>query len=162
MNEEKEFLTEAEESVPAAEAEEEISSDEKEANICSLADAAEAAEKIRAEAEREIAALRLALAAAENAAARREAEVICGRLLRERHLDEALTDVILPPGADAPDEEALASRADAIARAVREAAVEELRRRAVGIRPGSGAEAPLTGAMIRELPLAKLAELRGK
>ena len=88
--------------------------------------------------------------------------MICGRLLRERHLDEALTEVILPPGADAPDEEALAARADAIARAVREAAVEELRRRAVGIRPGSGGEAPLTGAMIRELPLAKLAELRGK
>ena len=149
MNEEKDLLTETGEAAPETEAEEGISSDENNEKICSEVQAAEAAERIRAEAEKEIAALRLALAEAESAAARREAEVICGRLLRERHLDEALTEVILPPGADAPDEEALASRADAIARAV-------------GIRPGSGGEAPLTGAMIRELPLAKLAELRGK
>ena len=116
----------------------------------------------RAAAAEEIAALRQALAAAEHAAARRESEVICGRLLRERHLDEALAAVILPEGTGAVSEEALTARADAVARAVREAAIAELRQRAVGIRPGSGEEAPLTGAMIRDLPLARLAEIRGK
>ena len=134
---------------------------EEEANICSES-FAEGEARGRAAAAEEIAALRQALAAAECAAARRESEVICGRLLRERHLDDALAAVILPEGAGAVSEEMLTERADAVARAVREAAIEELRRRAVGIRPGSGEETPLTGAMIRDLPLARLAEIRGK
>ena len=152
MSEEKDLLTGAEEDIPSAEKEENIRSDA----------FTEGEARGRAAAAAEIAALKAALEAAQDASARREAEVICGRLLRERNLDERLTEVILPPGTGAADADTLAERADAIAHAVRQAAVEELRRRAVGVRPGSGGEAPLTGAMIRELPLARLAELRGK
>ncbi len=161
MNTEKESVIGGEEILPAETEAAEDSAGEKEAEICAEA-FAEGEAKGRAEAAGEIAALKAALEAARGAAVRREAEVICGRLLRERHLDERLTEVILPSGEEAPDEQTLAVRADAIARAVREAAIEELRRRAVGIRPGSGEEAPLTGAMIRDLPLARLAEIRRK
>ncbi len=159
MTDEKDSVITAEEISPKeTEAAAETAAEE-ESNICTDA-FAEGEAQGRAAAAAEIAALRQALAAAEGAAARRESEVICGRLLRERHLDESLTEVILPEGAGAVPEETLAARADAVARAVREAAIAELRQRAAGIRPGSGEEAPLTGAMIRELPLARLAELQ--
>lgn len=161
MTDEKEAVTGTEEILPEVTEAAADAAAEKETNICTDS-FAEGEAQGRAAAAEEIAALRQALAAAEHAAARRESEVICGRLLRERHLDEALAAVILPEGTGAVSEEALTARADAVARAVREAAIAELRQRAVGIRPGSGEEAPLTGAMIRELPLARLAEIRGK
>lgn len=161
MTDGKEAVTGTEEILPEVTEAAADAAAEKEANICTDS-FAEGEAQGRAAAAEEIAALRQALAAAEHAAARRESEVICGRLLRERHLDEALAAVILPEGTGAVSEEALTARADAVARAVREAAIAELRQRAVGIRPGSGEEAPLTGAMIRDLPLARLAEIRGK
>ena len=113
----------------------------------------------RAAAAAEMEKLRLALREAEAASARREAEILCAKKLRERNLDEALAEMILPE-TGAPDEAEIERRADAALEAVQNAAIRILRARAEPIRPGGGSETPITGAMLREMPLARLAELR--
>ena len=113
----------------------------------------------RAAAAEEMEALRLALRDAQLASARREAEILCAKKLRERNLDEGLAEMILPESGT-PDEAEIERRADAALAAVQNAAIRILRGRAEPIRPGGGSETPITGAMLREMPLAKLAELR--
>ena len=51
--------------------------------------------------------------------------------------------------------------AAAIAGAVEAAAMRELQSRALSIRPEGGKSTPLTGAVIRDMPIARLAEIMG-
>lgn len=101
------------------------------------------------------------LKAAQLAAARRETEIRCGAYLRERGLSEEMTSFLLAPGEAEVEEEILLHRVEALSGAVEAAAMRELQSRAVRIRPESGKSAPLTGAVIRDMPIARLAELMG-
>lgn len=101
------------------------------------------------------------LKAAQLAAARRETEIRCGAYLRERGLSEEMTSFLLAPGEAEVEEEILLRRVEALSGAVEAAAMRELQSRAVRIRPEGGKSAPLTGAVIRDMPIARLAELMG-
>lgn len=101
------------------------------------------------------------LKAAQLAAARRETEIRCGAYLRERGLSEEMTSFLLAPGETEVEEEILLHRVEALSGAVEAAAMRELQSRAVRIRPEGGKSAPLTGAVIRDMPIARLAELMG-
>ena len=101
------------------------------------------------------------LKAAQLAAARRETEIRCGAYLRERGLSEEMTSFLLAPGEAEVEEEILIRRVEALSGAVEAAAMRELQSRAVRIRPESGKSASLTGAVIRDMPIARLAELMG-
>lgn len=101
------------------------------------------------------------LKAAQLAAARRETEIRCGAYLRERGLSEEMTSFLLAPGEAEVEEEILLHRVEALSGAVEAAAMRELQSRAVRIRPEGGKSAPLTGAVIRDMPIARLAELMG-
>ncbi|MBQ7334339.1 MAG: hypothetical protein IJW95_02590 [Clostridia bacterium] len=101
------------------------------------------------------------LKAAQLAAARRETEIRCGAYLRERGLSEEMTSFLLAPGEAEVEEEILIRRVEALSGAVEAAAMRELQSRAVRIRPEGGKSAPLTGAVIRDMPIARLAELMG-
>ena len=101
------------------------------------------------------------LKAAQLAAARRETEIRCGAYLRERGLSEEMTSFLLVPGEAEVEEEILLRRVDALSGAVEAAAMRELQSRAVRIRPEGGKSAPLSGAVIRDMPIARLAELMG-
>lgn len=119
----------------------------------------------RAEAMKEtdarIAELENKLKAAQLAAARRETEIRCGAYLRERGLSEEMTSFLLAPGEAEVEEEILLHRVEALSGAVEAAAMRELQSRAVRIRPEGGKSAPLSGAVIRDMPIARLAELMG-
>ena len=101
------------------------------------------------------------LRAAQLAAARRETEIRCGAYLRERGLSEEMTSFLLAPGEAEVEEEILLHRVEALSGAVEAAAMRELQARAVRIRPEGGKSAPLSGAVIRDMPIARLAELMG-
>lgn len=101
------------------------------------------------------------LKAAQLAAARRETEIRCGAYLRERGLSEEMTSFLLAPGEAEVEEEILLRRVEALSGAVEAAAMRELQSRAVRIRPEGGKSAPLSGAVIRDMPIARLAELMG-
>ena len=101
------------------------------------------------------------LRAAQLAAARRETEIRCGAYLRERGLSEEMTSFLLAPGEAEVEEEILLRRVEALSGAVEAAAMRELQSRAVRIRPEGGKSAPLSGAVIRDMPIARLAELMG-
>ena len=101
------------------------------------------------------------LKAAQLAAARRETEIRCGAYLRERGLSEEMTSFLLAPGEAEVEEEILLHRVEALSGAVEAAAMRELQARAVRIRPEGGKSAPLSGAVIRDMPIARLAELMG-
>ena len=101
------------------------------------------------------------LRAAQQAAARRETEILCGAYLRERGLSEEMTSFLLAPGEAEVKEETLLRRVEALSGAVEAAAMRELQARASRIRPEGGKSAPLTGAIIRDMPIARLAELMG-
>ena len=101
------------------------------------------------------------LKAAQLAAARRETEIRCGAYLRERGLSEEMTSFLLAPGEAEVEEEILLHRVEALSGAVEAAAMRELQSRAVRIRPEGGKSAPLSGAVIRDMPIARLAELMG-
>ena len=64
-------------------------------------------------------------------------------------------------GSGEVEEEILLRRVDALSGAVEAAAMRELQSRAVRIRPEGGKSAPLSGAVIRDMPIARLAELMG-
>ena len=113
------------------------------------------------ETEARITELEQALSQAKQAALRREAEIRCGSYLRERGLDPALSEFILSPQETEVSEETLIHRAEALRGAVEAAALRELQSRAVSTRPEGGKTAPLTGAIIRDMPIARLAELMG-
>ena len=119
----------------------------------------------RAEALREtdarIAELENKLEKARLAAARRETEILCGTYLRERGLSEEMTSFLLAPGEAEVETEILLHRVEALSGAVEAAAMRELQARATRIRPEGGKSAPLTGAIIRDMPIARLAELMG-
>ena len=119
----------------------------------------------RAEALREtdarIAELENKLEKARLAAARRETEILCGTYLRERGLSEEMTSFLLAPGEAEVETEILLHRVEALSGAVEAAAMRELQARASRIRPEGGKSAPLTGAIIRDMPIARLAELMG-
>ena len=101
------------------------------------------------------------LRAAQLAAARRETEILCGTYLRERGLSEEMTSFLLAPGEAEVETEILLHRVEALSGAVEAAAMRELQARATRIRPEGGKSAPLTGAIIRDMPIARLAELMG-
>lgn len=101
------------------------------------------------------------LKAAQLAAARRETEIRCGAYLRERGLSEEMTSFLLAPGEAEVEEKILLRRVEALSGAVEAAAMRELQSRAVRIRPEGGKSAPLSGAVIRDMPIARLAELMG-
>ena len=101
------------------------------------------------------------LKAAQLAAARRETEILCGAYLRERGLSEEMTSFLLAPGESEVEKEILLRRVEALSGAVEAAAMRELQSRAVRIRPEGGKSAPLSGAVIRDMPIARLAELMG-
>ena len=101
------------------------------------------------------------LKAAQLAAARRETEIRCGAYLRERGLSEEMTSFLLAPCEAEVEEEILLRRVEALSGAVEAAAMRELQSRAVRIRPEGGKSAPLSGAVIRDMPIARLAELMG-
>lgn len=110
----------------------------------------------------EIRVLEEALFAAETAAARRETEIRCARYLRERSLSEEMVEILLPAGETDVSDEVLAARVTALSDAVEEAAIRALREKTAGILPGgAGSAAPLTGKIIRETPVARLAEIMG-
>lgn len=113
------------------------------------------------ETDARITELEQALSQAKQAALRREAEIRCGSYLRERGLDPALSEFILSPQETEVSEETLIHRAEALQGAVEAAALRELQSRAVSTRPEGGKTAPLTGAVIRDMPIARLAELMG-
>lgn len=94
----------------------------------------------------------------------RQAQLWCGRLLAARSLSEELSELILPPGERAPTEEELSRRVTLLESAIEAAAVRELRKRALSLDPGfapTDAGVPLRGALIRDMPIARLAELMG-
>ena len=105
-----------------------------------------------------IAELEASLAEAQRAAARSEAQRRCEKCLGERSLDGALAPFVLAACGEDMSDAALGERADALG-----AAVEAAARRLLGERtphpPAAGEAASLTGKMIRELPLAQLAEM---
>lgn len=110
----------------------------------------------------EIRALEEELHAAKTAAARRETEIRCARYLRERSLGEEMTEILLAPGETDVSDEVLLTRVAALSGAVEAAAIRALREKTEGILPGaSGTAAPLTGRIIRETPVARLAEMMG-
>lgn len=113
------------------------------------------------ETDARMAALEEELQKAKQSAARRETEIRCGAYLRERGLSEEMTSFLLAPGEAEVEEEILIRRVEALSGAVEAAAMRELQSRAVSIRPESGKSAPLTGAVIRNMPIARLAELMG-
>ena len=113
------------------------------------------------EADARITELETALRQANLTAKRRETEIRCGVFLRERGLDAALSEFILSPQETEVSEETLIHRAEALRGAVEAAALRELQSRAVSTRPEGGKTAPLTGAIIRDMPIARLAELMG-
>lgn len=117
---------------------------------------AEGAASVRAEMQPQLDA---ALAEAEmlrRAAAERERELSCMRALRARNLDEALAPMLLSA---AEDDVSLERGADALASAVETAARKLLCEHAAAFRPSAGKEGGITGRMLREMPVAKLAEL---
>lgn len=110
----------------------------------------------------EIRVLEEELCAAKTAAARRETEIRCARYLRERSLGEEMTEILLAPGETEVADEVLLARVSALSNAVEAAAIRALREKTEGILPGaSGGAAPLTGRIIRETPVARLAEMMG-
>jgi hypothetical protein len=113
------------------------------------------------ESDARIAALEEQLKQAHRAAARRETEIRCGTYLRERGLSEEMASFLLAPDEAEVKEEILLHRVEAIAGAVEAAAMRELQSRAVSIRPEGGRSTPLTGAVIRDMPIARLAEIMG-
>ena len=72
-----------------------------------------------------------------------------------------MASFLLAPDEAEVKEEILLHRVEAIAGAVEAAAMRELQARASRIRPEGGKSAPLTGAIIRDMPIARLAELMG-
>ena len=120
----------------------------------------EAEARARADADR-IRELEEELLRTREEAASRETRLRCCRLLSERGLSESLSGLLLAEGA-MPDEAELVRRADLLREAVEAEALRCLRERTGGFSPRIGREAPLTGAMIREMPLSRLAEIMGK
>ena len=107
----------------------------------------------------EIAELRRQITELKRSAARRETELRCARYLRERSLDEGMVAFVLAPEeTDVPDE-ILCTRAEALAGAVEAEAARRLREKNRTGSPAAGSAAPLTGAMIRETPIDRLAEM---
>ncbi len=105
--------------------------------------------------------LEKALRQANLAAKRRETEIRCGEFLRERGLDAALSPFILAPQETEVEEEILLHRVEALRGAVDAAALRELQSRAISTRPQGEKTAPLTGDVIRDTPIARLAEMMG-
>lgn len=112
-----------------------------------------------ADLQAELDALKVALQAARDTAAQRESEVLCMKQLRERGLDESLSPLLLSPGETEVAEEEIARRVETIAAAVEQAALRILQSRAAASRPAVGDASPVTPALLRTLPLAKLSAM---
>lgn len=92
----------------------------------------------------------------------RQARLRCVKHLQMRGIREEAAEFLVPAADADIGEEELVRRVDILAEAVEEAAVRELRARAVGMTPRCGTEAPLSGEIIRQTPVARLAEMMGK
>jgi len=123
------------------------------------AEADEALRKERTDTQAELAALREQIAELKRSAARRETELRCARHLRERSLDEGMVSFVLAPGETEVPDETLRLRAEALAGAVEAEAARRLREKSRSGTPAAGGAAPLSGAMIRQTPIARLAEM---
>ena len=110
----------------------------------------------------EIRSLEDELFAVKTASARRETEIRCARYLRDASLDEGMTAVLLSSAETDVSDEVLLSRVAALSEAVEAAAIRALREKTERMAPGaSGGSVPLSGRIIRETPVARLAEMMG-
>ncbi len=107
----------------------------------------------------EIESLREALARADERAARRETEIRCEKMLRAHSLGEEMVSLLLTPYDTDLTDEILSARVEMLAGAIDAAAARAIREKTEGIRPGMGEASALTGKIIRETPIAKLAEM---
>ena len=119
----------------------------------------EACERERAASDGKIRELEETVALLRAEAARRDTEYRLAACLREHSLDETMASFLLSPGEGRVEDEVILARVNALERAVEDAAVREVRRRAVEVRPGNGSASPLTPRLIREMPVSRLAEL---
>ena len=86
----------------------------------------------------------------------------CLRYLRERGIPEEAVELVVPAAEAALGEEDILSRVELLSKAVEKAAVRLLEERAGRMIPRTGSQTVLTGAFIRETPVARLAEMMGK
>ena len=107
----------------------------------------------------EIESLREALREAGERAARRETEIRCEKMLRAHSLGEEMVSLLLTPDDTDLTDEILSARVEMLAGAIDAAAARAIREKTEGIRPGAGEASALTGKIIRETPIAKLAEM---
>ena len=106
-----------------------------------------------------IAQLEGELKEARRAAARADAQRRGALCLRRHGLDETLLPFLLPDGeTDTPDG-TLDARAQALSDAIERAARRSFQENAAQKKPAAGGAAPLSGEMIRQTPVARLAEL---
>ena len=92
---------------------------------------------------------------------RREKRLFCIHQLQSRGIRQEAAELIVSGDRETSEEEIL-RRVELLAEAVEEAAVRQLRSRAVSMTPRCGTEPLLTGDLIRQTPVARLAEMMGK
>lgn len=86
----------------------------------------------------------------------------CMQHLRKRGIPEEAVELVVPAAEAALGEEDILSRVELLSKAVEKAAVRLLEERAGRMIPRTGSQTVLTGAFIRETPVARLAEMMGK
>lgn len=87
--------------------------------------------------------------------------LFCIHQLQSRGIRQEAAELIVTGDRETSEEEIL-RRVELLAEAVEEAAVRQLRSRAVSMTPRCGTEPLLTGDLIRQTPVARLAEMMGK
>jgi len=92
----------------------------------------------------------------------RERRLCCVGYLQKQGLREELAEILVTEADGDMAQEEILRRVALLAEAVEEAAVRQLRSRAVSMSPRSGTEPLLTGDLIRQTPVARLAEMMGK
>ena len=86
----------------------------------------------------------------------------CMQHLRERGIPEEAVELVVPAAEATLGKEDILSRVELLSKAVEKAAVRLLEERAGRMIPRTGSQTVLTGAFIRETPVARLAEMMGK
>lgn len=124
-------------------------------------DPAEDAEETQLRAEERIRELEEELRRVRTESDLREKRLFCIHQLQSRGIRQEAAELIVAGDAEIPEEEIL-HRVELLAEAVEEAAVRQLRSRAVSMTPRCGTEPLLTGDLIRQTPVARLAEMMGK
>jgi hypothetical protein len=86
----------------------------------------------------------------------------CLQCLQQRGIPEEAVELVMPQADTVLGEEDILPRIELLAKAVEKAAVRLLEERAGRMIPRTGTQTLLTGAFIRETPVARLAEMMGK